>query len=778
MDALTQAEVFALIGELNGFIEKWDPRLVTQEREYQAKRTRIIAENNAEKTRREKAYKQECETLSRQSAKMIEDAQKILEDVDQMDQQLMSSDKYYSKTKTRKEAELAGVESQAYRNYTALMEGIEAIRRDYGQISKKYRESMLPFLINDLHFLFSAQRKKDYESLIVLRNTVHKFVNEVSELLPEITQDELTMKKEAFEQDQKTLALNFLSTIQEFDNQESIKNKSDEKQLQRELDELFPQEFVDFLAQTGMDYESRRVKVNSGKNFADGILWMSFTDYPLLLLVENKKLLSLLKKRCAHMMVNDVIRFQLPMACKGAEALLVMSDARFPEKAKQLSHAWMFGVLASSPVAKLEITVIDPENRGTSVGPFFDARKRLPELFGEKICFTAEDIATQLALLNEEIETTLMDKLGTEYDSIFDYSREHPEETLRVRCLVMYDFPRNISDSILTDVRNILRNGSRCGIYTMIICPPPQPGTRQESYRQMLQTIQPLTAVIKQDQQSFSERGLPLLYHPMPDKAGFDRFFSKYMLIFEGMQNRGIAFSPFIRKLVEAKDDAELDVSIQNLTEWKQISQEPFDQQSASTTFPELFCMGQIAYPAEIFDESIGYKKIVRAFRAETPGHSIDMSRVELPMMFNLHHPLNLEVIGAEAQHDNMQSAAYRVIWGFLRKCPASKVRFCIFDPKEGGGSVRMLSNFVNKMPDSYKRAVTQMSRTEELLSCLKELEGQTLDFIRDRPDYDDLLDYNAHNPRRTEAITLLMLYDFPLNADARCLEHFHVLNF
>lgn len=33
-----------------------------------------------------------------------------------------------------------------------------------------------------------------------------------------------------------------------------------------------------------------------------------------------------------------------------------------------------------------------------------------------------------------------MDKLGTEYDSIFDYSREHPEEALRVRCLVMYDF--------------------------------------------------------------------------------------------------------------------------------------------------------------------------------------------------------------------------------------------------------------------------------------------------------------------------------------------------
>ena len=83
MDALTQAEVFALIGELNGFIEKWDPRLVTQEREYQAKRTRIIAENNAEKTRREKAYKQECETLEAEERNR-EILQKITENMNSM----------------------------------------------------------------------------------------------------------------------------------------------------------------------------------------------------------------------------------------------------------------------------------------------------------------------------------------------------------------------------------------------------------------------------------------------------------------------------------------------------------------------------------------------------------------------------------------------------------------------------------------------------------------------------------------------------------------------
>ena len=45
MDALTQAEVFALIAELNDFIEKWDPRLVTKEREYQATGKRLTNRN-------------------------------------------------------------------------------------------------------------------------------------------------------------------------------------------------------------------------------------------------------------------------------------------------------------------------------------------------------------------------------------------------------------------------------------------------------------------------------------------------------------------------------------------------------------------------------------------------------------------------------------------------------------------------------------------------------------------------------------------------------------
>ena len=48
----------------------------------------------------------------------------------------------------------------------------------------------------------------------------------------------------------------------------------------------------------------------------------------------------------------------------------------------------------------------------------------------------------------------------------------------------------------------------------------------------------------------------------MPDKVEFAKYFSKYMLIFEGIKNRGIAFSPLINKLVETKDSVDLDTHI------------------------------------------------------------------------------------------------------------------------------------------------------------------------------------------------------------------------
>ncbi len=86
--------------------------------------------------------------------------------------------------------------------------------------------------------------------------------------------------------------------------------------------------------------------------------------------------------------------------------------------------------------------MIDPETVEPVSDLFFDARKRLPELFGEKrSALRAEDIATQSKLLNEEIETTPDGQTFEQSTTVFlTIQGNNSEETLRVRCLVMYDF--------------------------------------------------------------------------------------------------------------------------------------------------------------------------------------------------------------------------------------------------------------------------------------------------------------------------------------------------
>ena len=772
MDALTQAEVLALIREFNDLLGKMDPQFIKQERDYQSRKRAIVADSHTRLDTLEKTYRRQTDEIKSCSREALKEAKNILADVDSMDEQLLAVDKYYKKTKLKKESELANVQSPKYQKYDDLLSGLEAIRKEYQALSKKYREQMLPFLLNDLHFLFSGQRKHDYEDLIVLQNTVHHFVDSVKDILPQITEEELKEKRDRYYQEQKIISLRYSTDLDTLEKQNEAGWAILEKQAQQQLDTILPREFVDYMAQTAAAYCQRREKVNSGSQFSDGILWMSFAEYPLAELVGSDRLRKMVLKRCAGMTVKETVRFPLPVACKGADALMVMTDPRFPEQAKALSHAWLFGMLASSPVAGLRITVVDPENRGTSVGPFFDARKRLPELFEEKFCLNAEEIEAKLSELNEFIETTLMDQLGAEYETIFDYAQAHPGEKVQIRCLVVYDFPRGMDDAVLGDLRNILRNGSRCGIYVMLLCPPPQPGRRNDAHQQMLQVIQPLTAVISQDQEGFSICGLPLLYEPMPNKAGFDRFFSKYMIIYEGLQNRGIAFSPLLQKLVQAKTVPELDQQIQTLTELRQQARCVLQEGDLSTTFPEQMLLGEISYPAEIFDESIDHKKIVRAFCQRSGDNTaVAMNRVLLPMIFDLHRAINLKLAGAQAQSEQVHSIAYRVIWNLLSRCPAAKVNFCIYDPKESGGSVRLLSSFMNKMPDPYSKAIVQISRAEDLAQKLKELSRQIDDFIQKRPDYADLLDYNRSNPRRTEAVTLLLLYDFPMGMDARSLD-------
>ena len=122
----------------------------------------------------------------------------------------------------------------------------------------------------------------------------------------------------------------------------------------------------------------------------------------------------------------------------------------------------------------------------------------------------------------------------------------------------------------------------------------------------------------------------------MPDRAEFEKYFSKYMLVYEGIQNRGIAFSPLIKKLIEAKSSDELSKHIELICDMMDSYEKEYAcVPDIKAGFPPMVMLGTVLYPADVFSDSIDYQKILKIFGTEEQGGDQN-NYIELPMTFTI----------------------------------------------------------------------------------------------------------------------------------------------
>lgn len=771
MDAITQAEIFALIAEINSFADSSETLINNSRSTYEQNKQALLNRHTATLSQLEKSYKSNCDAISSKSIRTIKDAQQMLADLEALDTRLSQVDKYYRKTKEKKEAELADKTSDRYQDINDYFTILEQIKGDYATISKKYSEDILPGLINGLNYLFSSKRKKDYEELIILRNTLKQFENEIEEVLPVLTSEELAQQKKAYFAKRASLLDNNKRELATLEVNYRVTLDNIAGQICASLDEILPDVLVDFLHSQMAEYWKAQNKVNTSHLIENGTLHMSYVDYPVDFFVQSAIVSSLIKEKCASLLVGGSIRMPITLTTKNAPAWFVVSDNSNNTALQAFSHAIMFSVLSACPVSKLTFSIADPENRGNSVAPYFDAKKKLPELFGEQILIEREQILEKINLLNAKIEDILQDKLGTRFDTIYDYAVENPSYNLTSELLVLYDFPKGFDEQGLAGLRNILRNGSKCGIYTLILYSPATVNGRDE-FVQSLKTIESLSVVIRQQGESFIMRGMPLLYPAMPDKTNFGKFFSKYMLIFEGIKNRGIAFSPLIKKLVDAESMEELEQHIKFIGQMMDRYQQEYAHVPAvGSTFPQSVTLGEVSYPSDIFSDSIGYDRIRKVFGERTGDNVVAMDHVELPLSFDLRNSFNVLLNAPETNSTAIRTFTHHVMWSMLSFLPVTKVNFCIMDSEQRGNSILPFLDFRKRLPDIFGEKI--YTSQDMIYEKLQAINGQIDDFILNKlgTKYQDLLEYNLNTPNRAEPITLLVIYDFPGGMDGRCID-------
>jgi len=223
-------------------------------------------------TKLDSEYKANYAAIQNKSRQTVADAKRILAEITTLDNKLSRVDKYYVKTKKKREELLSDRTSEEYAGATNYFTALDEIKKDFNALYKKYSEDILPGLINGLNYIFSAQRKKDYEKLIILRNTVTAFVNDIEEALPSITEDNLSTLKEAhftnrgstIERQKNDLA------VLENEHNKAIENLS--ATLRAEFDEIMPDEFVDYLYSIMACYAATLPKVNAAGGIQNEVL--------------------------------------------------------------------------------------------------------------------------------------------------------------------------------------------------------------------------------------------------------------------------------------------------------------------------------------------------------------------------------------------------------------------------------------------------------------------------------------------------------------------------
>ncbi len=140
------------------------------------------------------------------------------------------------------------------------------------------------------------------------------------------------------------------------------------------------------------------------------------------------------------------------------------SDTESRQLAIKAIESVALRVISSFPLRKLKCVFIDPINMGNS----FPFKALHPFISGQKTYTRSDDIREQLRELTEHIEQVIQNYLGKKYQSIEDYNLEAQSVAEPYRYLFIADFPSGFDNQSWEDIKSILLNGAKAGVYVIL----------------------------------------------------------------------------------------------------------------------------------------------------------------------------------------------------------------------------------------------------------------------------------------------------------------------
>jgi DNA segregation ATPase FtsK/SpoIIIE, S-DNA-T family len=145
--------------------------------------------------------------------------------------------------------------------------------------------------------------------------------------------------------------------------------------------------------------------------------------------------------------------------------IIIFSDISTRTLALQFLESLALRLLATFPVRSLKGSFIDPVALGDTF-PF----KGLPKsiLSGQQIFTRNQDIREELKTLVTHVEQVIQNYLGRNYQTLEDYNSDSSAIAEAYRYLFIADFPTAFDSHTAEELKSLITNGSRAGVYSII----------------------------------------------------------------------------------------------------------------------------------------------------------------------------------------------------------------------------------------------------------------------------------------------------------------------
>ena len=744
------------------FVDDCEKGISQINNDYKATQARIRQQANddlqAAKAWRDNALR----NLGTKCAQLSVGVRSLIRELDSLEAVIERTDKFYKRTKAR---------ADDARDFPSLhtsddyVEALQSVVARFRTLSSKYTQNTLPVIINELHYLISRQRREDYAELVALKNYAARLDAEVKDSLAAVKAEETRAIEEEYNGRCASIQDQYASRTASLDADYGNQMDSVAQAMLIRIEEVLPRDEISQLNQFMNLSLARNKAINGQLNAFPAALMPYSYVFPLDEYVSNKAVRSCLADHCSSLLKQDSFIVLPSLFMQNEPMNLMLEDPERDSATVKNVQQIMLTFLSHMPVSKQRFAVIDPEHHGNSISPYFELQRAEPDTLYESIAVSQEEIDRIITSLSDYIDDALRYHLNGEDDNVFN----RPENACSI-LVTVFDFPAQFSDRALQTLRNILRNGYRCGIRIVIMKSKAESGGFQHERESLLKEIDELCTVITCDHGIMMTSGLECLFPLLPEPKELSGYLNRYLLTCTSLKNEGFVFNRTIRDLIVADNEQEVGCAIDTLNSLAETATAEWCSNTENAqAFPEQIMLGGAYYPFSVFTGRPAEDVLRRYYRITSgQGAGVSQEYVFLPYSFDTVDGYNLYIEYCEKESGSLISAVHHIMWRMLSSFPVSKLHFSVISCENSLNSIIPFGQLIRELPDMFEGGIC--SNTDQVADRLQQISQSIEDTLQNKlgSQFRNMIEYNIATPNRAEPLTLLVIFDYPKGFDAR----------